>query len=255
LRMALPSVRSILLVTPPAAPIDAAAAEPARREARRRDVAHWFGRTAAAFRALGAADFTAAVAEDGDRSRSPVAIAADVVDAAIAAERDPARAALLDDASAAERARLALHRSVEDAAQEFLDALVRPAEDEVAWDEVRIALGPRARVEHGAHDWDAWVQDGAPAPAPEEEDVFHLVRFSGGQTTERRLSPFAAVVLQALDPPATLAEVVDRVAAAVSGDRPLDRAWLRERVLEQIRQAFRAGFVEQQPAPADVAPG
>jgi lantibiotic biosynthesis protein len=252
LRMARPSVRSILLVTPPTPPIDVAAVEPARREARARDVAHWFGRTAAAFRALGATDVVESAAESGDRVRAPVAIAADAVEAAIGAETDPARAALLDDASRAERARVALHRSVEDAAEEFLDALVRPPEGEVAWDEVRIALGPRARVEHAEHDWDAWVQDGAPAPGPEEDDVFHLLRFSAGQTTERRLSPFAAVVLRSLREPATLGEVVERVAAIVTGDREPDRAWLRERVLEQIRQAYRAGFVEQQPAPAKV---
>jgi hypothetical protein len=252
LRLAEPSVPSILLVTPDSPPIDCAAVEAARRDARAADVEVWFPRTAAAFRALGAGDVTAAGADDGDPARSPVAAAAEAVERIVAGEGDAERAALLADASRAELERVRLHRSVEDAAREFLEALIRVPDPEVAWGEVLASLSDRARVVHSAHDWDAWIQAGAPAPGPEEDDVFHLLRFTGGSTNERRLSAFAAVVLEAVGEPASVQDVVERVAAAVGGDRPVDREWLRGRVLEQLRQAYRAGFVDQRPAAAPV---
>jgi hypothetical protein len=44
--------------------------------------------------------------------------------------------------------------------------------------------------------------------------------------------------------------VVARVAERLSGDAPPDPDWLRPRVLEQLREAYRAGFVDRAPASA-----
>ena len=60
----------------------------------------------------------------------------------------------------------------------------------------------------------------------------------------RKLSPFAALVLQAVESPASVDKVVDRVEEAVSTDgQGPSREWLEDRVTEQLRQAYRAGFI------------
>ncbi|MDB4950867.1 MAG: hypothetical protein JWM27_3516 [Gemmatimonadetes bacterium] len=254
LRLALPEVPSVLLVTRDGAHPDRAAAEPGRREARGADVDGYLGRTLRTFTAVGAdgAAVRAAAAADGNRERSPVAAAVDGVKARISAEGGGDRAALLEDAARLDLARVELWRAVEDNTAEFIASLVRAEEDEVAWDEAAFALSPRARLVHSLRDWDGWLEDAAGEPLPPEDDVFVLLQSIGGKVVERRLTPFAAVVLEATRGSALLDDVVDRVAEAVSGDRAPDRDWLRGRVLEQLRQAYRAGFVESEPAGAGV---
>jgi hypothetical protein len=142
-----------------------------------------------------------------------------------------------------ERYRLAT--SVDDFTQDFLASLIRMPDAEVRWPDARIGLSSRARVVHTAHDWDAWLErEGDDRGAPDEADTFHLLQAVGRKVGARRLSPFAALVLQAVEQPASLDEVVDRVQEAVSHDgQGPDRGWLEDRVTEQMRQAYRAGFV------------
>jgi hypothetical protein len=256
LRLAEPSVPSVLL--PTAGGSDARpllpGARASRREAREQDAAAYFGRTLRAFHVLGENDaaLMAAASEDADRTRSPVVAAAEAVERRLAAQADGERAALLEDAARLDLTRLELWRAVDDYSAEFLASLVRPAEDEVSWPEALVTLSERARLVHTAWDWDAWLDDGERGPLPEAADTFVLLQSIGGKVTQRRLSAFAAVVLEAVAEPATVEEVVARVAAAVSGDRPPERSWLEPRVLEQLRQAYRAGFVECEPAGAAV---
>jgi hypothetical protein len=68
------------------------------------------------------------------------------------------------------------------------------------------------------------------------------------------VSPFAAAVLEAVARPAALDEVADHVGRAIAGDPAPDRAWLRERVGEQLRNLYRAGMVERAAASPAVAP-
>ncbi|HYH82765.1 MAG TPA: hypothetical protein VEX86_23430, partial [Longimicrobium sp.] len=152
---------------------------------------------------------------------------------------------LLDDATRLDRERHALAGSVDDFTQEFLAGLARIPDEEVRWPEARIALSPRARVVHGAHDWETWLAgEGDGRAAPEPADTFHLLTTTGRRVSVRRLSAFAALVLQAVESPATLDEVVDRVEEAVSSDgQGPSREWLDDRVTEQLRQAYRAGFI------------
>jgi hypothetical protein len=98
---------------------------------------------------------------------------------------------------------------------------------------------------HGQWDWDAWLEaEPEDRGEPEETDVFYLLQATGARVSVRRLSPFAALVLQAVEMPATLDEVVARVQDAIStdGEGP-SREWLEDRVTEQLRQAYRAAFV------------
>lgn len=245
LRLHDPAVPSALLVTPRAATV-APAADPAPGWRAQRDAAaeDHFGRALRIFAALGVE--TSALLPAPDPARLPrTAVAAalhDALAARVAAEPDPARAALLADALRPDAARFELAATATDFTAEYLAGLARPAEDEVPWDEAALALGPRVRVVEGAYDWDAWLAAGDPAAPPPPADVFFLLQRVGARVGVRPLSPFAALVLGATAERATVAEVVDRVDEATGGG--VDRALLQGRVLDQLRGAYRAGLVE-----------
>lgn len=252
LRLARPETPSVLVVTPPAETRredDGGEGYAALRDA---TVREHFGRTLRAFTALGVdVDFPPRPAGAPERSDSEVA--REALQARVEAEPDAARRALLDDALRVERERHALSCSITDFTDEFLASLVRVPEPEVRWPEARVALSPRARVVHTAYDWEAWLEAEEDHPPAEEDDTFYLLQASGRAVGVRRLSPFAALVLQAVESPATLDEVVDRVQEAVAGgDGGPSRDWLEDRVTEQLRQAYRAGFVAvENPVPAE----
>ncbi|HEX8391774.1 MAG TPA: lanthionine synthetase LanC family protein [Longimicrobium sp.] len=253
LRLARPEVPTPLLVTAPddAAARGGAAGADGYAQMRDRVVREHFGQTLRRWAALGV-DAEALLPREPMGAapvRSDVERAFDALAAYAASAGE--RRELLEDAFAVERARYELARSVADYTDEYTDALARRGVDEVEWDESRLELSPRARVVATRWDWDAWTAP-APGAAPEEDDVFYLLQFSSGSAHVRRLSPFAAVVLQRVREPATVDEVVETVAEAVSGGGGVDRGWLRARVMEQVEQAYRAGFlgVERQMEPA-----
>jgi hypothetical protein len=243
LRLARPDTPSVLVVTPEGGrvPDDGGAGHAALQRA---TVEEYFGRSLALLGALGA-DAEIPTRGPGAPAHSDVAAAAEALDARVAAEPDAGRRELLDDATRLDRERFALAVSVDDFTQEFLDGMMRVPDEEVRWAEARIGLSPRARVVHAAHDWDAWLaEEGDDRGAPEPADTFHLLTASGRRVGVRKLSPFAALVLQAVESPASVDEVVDRVEEAVSTDgQGPSREWLEDRVTEQLRQAYRAGFI------------
>ncbi|HVG46275.1 MAG TPA: lanthionine synthetase LanC family protein [Longimicrobium sp.] len=244
LRLARPETPSILLVTPPAEtrrPDDGGAGFAALQD---ETVREHFGRSLRILEGLGVEDELVPRSAPGAAERSDSDAARDALAARVEAEADPARRELLDDALRLDRERYALAWSVTDFTDEFLASLVRIPEPEVRWPEARVALSPRARVVHTAYDWDAWLEAEEDHPPTEEDDTFYLLLASGRAVSVRRLSPFAALVLQAVESPATLDEVVDRVQESVAtGDGGPTREWLEDRVTEQLRQAYRAGFV------------
>lgn len=255
LRLARPETASITLVVPPAAarrPDDGGAGFAALQES---SVQEHFGRAIGIFQALGAGEGLVPRTAPGAAERSDTEAARDALAARVATETDPARRELLDDALRLDLERYALAGSVTDFTEDFLAALVRLPEGDVRWPEARVQLSQRARVVHTAYDWDAWLEAEDDQPPAEEDDTFHLLQATGRIVTVRPLSPFAALVLQAVESPATLDEVVDRVQESVStGDEGPSRDWLEDRVTEQLRQAYRAGFVAaENPVPAEAA--
>ena len=254
LRLARPETPSILLVEAPAAAAqdDGGAGY---RELGERTVAEFFGRTLQLFKELGVDGVVTPRDPGASPEASDVELAHDALAARVAAETDPALREQLEDAFRLDRERYELSRSVRDFTKEFLDALVRGPDEEVRWPEARIELSPRARVVHGAYDWDAWLEHGgAEEGAPEAQDTFHLLQATGARVTARRLSPFAALVLKSVEQPATLEEVVAEIEEAVSspGSGP-GRDWLEDRVVEQLRQAYRAGFLSSETGMAAAA--
>ncbi len=255
LRLARPQTPSVLLLTAP---------DPTERRVELEGYARWqrrvaeehFGRTLAVFAALGVdGDALVPVRPFGPApERSDAETAFDAIAARVEGERDPARRALLEDAFRRERERWELARSVTDFSREFVEALARPAEDEVRWKDARMGLTPRVRVVHSLHDWDAWLEGAGEGPAqpPEEEDVFHLLLATNNRVSARPLQPFPAVVLSGLEEPGTLDELVAHVEEAVSG-ADADRGWLEEQVTRQLQQAYRAGLVTAEPVAAGAA--
>jgi len=244
LRLARPETPSILLVVPPAEtrrPDDGGAGFAALQA---ETVGEHFGRAVRVFEGLGVSGDLLPRSAPGAAERSDSDAARDALEARVEAEADPARRELLDDALRLDRERYALSCSVTDFTDEFLATLVRVPEPEVRWPEARVSLSPRARVVHTAYDWDAWLEAEEDRPPAEEDDTFYLLLAAGRVVSVRRLSPFAALVLQAVESPATLDEVVDHVQESVTtgADGP-SREWLEDRVTEQLRQAYRAGFV------------
>ncbi|MBB4636441.1 hypothetical protein FHS01_002460 [Longimicrobium terrae] len=256
LRLAHPEVPTPLLVTAPDA--TAAAAEGGRAgaegyaEMRERSVREHFGDTLRAWTALGV-DVDAVLPHEPMGAapvRSDVERAYDALAAYAASAGEQSE--LLEDAFLVDRTRYELAATVTDFTREYTDALARLAPDEVEWSEGRLELSARARVVATRWDWDPWL-DGDASGAPEEDEVYFLIQFTNGAVQVRKLSPFAAVVLQRVREPSTVDEVVETVAAAVSGGAgEVDRGWLQTRVMEQVGQAYRAGFlgVQRELAPA-----
>ena len=249
LRLARPEVPSPIFIVAP----ETAAARGGRAGAegyatlQARVVDEHFGRSLRLFRALGVdTDAAVPVRPMGPAPReSDGAAALAALQARVDCEADAERRALLEDALLVDRTRWELALGVTDFTTEFLDALARVPQDEVEWREGRVALSPRARVVTTRWDWDAWLEADDFAAPPEEDDVYYLAQFAAGRVGLRRLSPFAALILQTVREPAGVDEVIDTVAEAVnSGDGAPERGWLEDRVVEQLTQAYRAGFVD-----------
>lgn len=249
LRLARPDVPSpIMLIAP-----DDSAAEGGRAGAegyaalQKRTIEEHFGRTLRIFGALGV-DVDALVPSRpmGQASRvSDVEAAYETLAAEAARVADEATRSRLEDAFVVDRTRYELARAQEDYTQEFLDSLARLPQDQLDWREGRVELSDRARVVSTRWDWDAWLDLGDEASTPEEDDAYYLVQFAGGKASARRLSPFAALILQTVQEPATLDELINVVKEAVSSPQGApEQGWLEDRVIEQLSQAYRAGFIE-----------
>ncbi|HEX8318760.1 lanthionine synthetase LanC family protein [Longimicrobium sp.] len=248
LRLAHPRVPSVLFLEAPdvSASRGGTVGEEGWRSEQESTVAAHFGGTLAAFRAMGVAlDLPLAPMGPAPRTSDVVAVyealAGSVRDVA-----DPARRERLEDAFAVDRARYELARSVTDFTTEYLDGLARLPAAEVDWREGRVELSSRVRVVSTRWDWAARAAaDAAGPPGDEDEGEVHwLVQFTGGWPVVRSLSPFAAVILESVREPATADELIDTVNAALSGgEGEVNREWLEERVLQQLNQAYRAGFV------------
>lgn len=252
LRLARPDVPSPILITAP----DDSAAQGGRAGAegyaalQRRAVDEHFGRTLKLFGALGQdVDAVVALPPMGAAPRvSDVQAAYDALRAHVAGVADAGRRTMLEDAFLLDRTRFELVRSVDDFTAEYLDSLARLPQEELDWREGRAGLSPRARLAVTRWDWDAWLDLGDDSSAPPEDDAYYLLHFTTGRVNVRRLSPFAALILQTVQEPATLDELIAAVEEAVSSPQGApERGWLEDRVVEQLAQAYRANFVDFEP--------
>ncbi len=249
LRLARPDVPSPIMLTAP----DDSAAQGGRAGAegyaaqQRRTVEEHFGRTLRIFSVLGEdVESIVPFAPMGPAPRvTDVQAGHDALVAHVSGVADPERRARLEDAFALDRTRWELARSITDFTQEYLDNLARLPGEELDWRSGRAGLSPRARLVVTRWDWDAWLDLGDDSSAPAEEDAYYLLQYTSGRMTVRRLSPFAALILQTVQEPATLDELIAVVEEAVASPQGApERGWLEDRVIEQLSQAYRANFVD-----------
>ncbi len=152
---------------------------------------------------------------------------------------------LIRDAFGPERARYQMALSPNDYCGEFLAELERPDPSEIAWGEVLLRLSPSVRLVQSQWDWDQWLADAQSAghPTPAMSGVTHLVYQAGCRVVMKRVSSLAAFVLTHLQDPVTLDQIVESVRQHLCSKDTLSSAVLAQKVVDQLKAAFRAGLL------------
>jgi hypothetical protein len=189
-----------------------------------------FGGTRRAFAALGvplAAPATDPELGDGEPlETTPVEAAYAALSAAVETAEGTRRERLAD-AFALERERYQLAALPIDRSVAYVQGVIRPAPEEVDWSGDRFTLGGGARRVATAGDA-YWL----------------LARPGGDQPLTRRIGPLTALTVEALESPALLDELVERIAGALDGGDGLDRPALAARVVDQLRELYRVGLID-----------
>lgn len=269
LRLARPEVPSVLLPIAPGAPTPAPDTPNTATEAgaalaalRAADQAAYFGRTLRAFARLGV-ELRDATAAPPAAPSAPVLATAAAVEAAIAREPAPARAALLADAARLDRAYLAAVRTLPDFGDELADDLRRQPSETVRWESAKLCLAYCTRLVRCDRDWDTWLAADAPEPpassAPGKPAPTYVLFRQRNTMRMQCVGPFAAAVLSALadlagDGGATADAVTAHLLAGVdTSEAAAAPDGIGARVTEQLRRAYDAGVVALHETPS-VAP-
>jgi lantibiotic biosynthesis protein len=173
------------------------------------------------------------------------------------ASRPPERRTLLADAFAADRQRYEQALRLDDFSVEFLRSVERGSLTGGEWRTARLRLAPGCRLLATDHDWDTWLRT-APRPGtrPPPCRTYQVLFVAGNRVERQPLGRFAATLLHLAGEPATLAEMTERVSAAlgaIAGD-PSAAEPLRAKVADQVHQLFAAGWLDLAPGPAGAAP-
>lgn len=174
--------------------------------------------------------------------RSPVEEAHEVLVARLGEESGELRKRL-EDAFEPERVRYKLTLELVDSTEAMLRRLIRPAWEEIDLRAATFTLTPGTRLLSTNHDWQSWLgaaRDVGPEPPP-ESDVSFLCHQEGNEIRCRRVSPMAALVLEAASEPVSLDEIVARVAEAAGIARPDEK--LAGKVRAQLRELYGADLV------------
>jgi class II lanthipeptide synthase len=203
-----------------------------------------FGTARRAFAALGAPSRVRPPATATPLETSPVETAYRELRDAVEGARGRRRE-LLVDAFALERERYELNAVPNDLAAAYVRRLRTPAPDAVEWTTATFARAEDLRRVSTRWDWIGWPREEevtAAAAAPPEDDQEWVVQRRDDRFLTRRVGPLTALVLDALEPPARLEELVERAAAALDG--AVGGGALAGRILSQLRELVTAGLVE-----------
>ena len=238
LRRARADVPSILLLQPA---IEPAPLDPAGfADAGRTEILYWLGNTWRALEPLGEAPPSPPVLDPAKPLESPPA------EGAFAWLRDRLatgddKGTRLRDASAPERLRYELSLALDDFTGPYLQALLRPEPEALDWQTVRLGLAAESRLRSTSWNGETWNGD------ERADGAYWLVHRAGRRFLHRRIGPLAAAVLQRLETPGTLAELV----AGLRGSAALRSSGLAEAVRSQVEQLYRVGALDVLPdAPA-----
>lgn len=256
LRIADPSVPSVLMVEAPCGP---ETPPPHRTSAiaiaslRQAEGMVWWGRSLQRLARLGnvpaagtspnSESFVELVGNQRDLSPG-IALKCCLEALAGQAVRDPSSdSEFLRDAIATDAARVALLSTQYDRAQEYLDWLTRDDTDEVDWDGAHWTISGRVQVVHRVFAWDEWDPSASATPARLAASRRSLVLVRRGlEVEEFEISPFTARIFEELQQPVTLAELL----ASLRVEKPPEAAahnQLSRAVAAQVRHAFDAGLV------------
>lgn len=218
---------------------------------RRQYVSHYFGHTVAVAEALDGDRLPDARTPAGPEHESDVLAYRDRL-AAVIDDADPANGAdapadaladaarAIADASAPDRMLLQVQASIEDFMADRIAALARYPVDDVAWDRAEVQLADGSRLVDTRYDWEEWLASDD-APSPSEGPATYVVFTAGKKAVRHRLGAFGHLVLQSAQTPATVDELVGVVQQHVDASVP--ESVLREKVLEQVAQAYQRGIL------------
>ena len=241
LRLADPETPSVLLLRPRAA--KTATEEPGStfRELARESVGDFFATTLRVWSRLAPPGPALPSWGPGGEplDRAPVEEAHEILVARLGEESGELRARL-EDAFEPERVRYQLTLELVDFSEAALRLLVRPAWEEIDLRVATFTLTPGTRILSTDHDWQSWLDTSGPEPPP-ERDVSFLCRQEGNDIRCRRVGLMAALVLAAASEPASLDEIVARVAEAAGIARPGEE--LAGKVRAQLRELYGADLI------------
>ncbi len=247
LRLAAPSVESVLLVTPRDAGPPRGTGEAGYRMVRGSAIEEHFGGTLRRFAAL-AIEVGALISPHAKADAPPtcpVAAAHAAILARIQGEPSAALRDLLEDAFRLERARYDLLSAPLDLAAEFVESLARPSVEEVDWESTRLALTPVTRLVLSRYDWEGW-RSALSGTTPEPAERAYVLHRSGVHVAAQALTALSAAVLRALTHPATVRQVTVAVVRTLAGQPdPAQLHWLGAQVREQLATAYRAGLISE----------
>ena len=205
----------------------------------------YFGTTLAALKRLGEEPLLpSAEPEEGPLETAPP-VAAFAVLEQLVAQLPPARAELFQDSFELERCRFEETLRLKDFSQEFLRQITRPPWENVEPRRALFVLPPGSRLVTIRYDWPSWLQAEKPSPGgPEQNETYHLLFRSQNRVLARVVGPFAALVLDGLEEPRSLPEIVARVAEALDA-QDVGEEVLIGKVLPQLQQLYEAGFVDE----------
>lgn len=249
LRLADPSSPTPLLCRPPAEPPPASEAAPdlnaGFEAAARQSVGESFAGTLSRFEALTGFELPA-----GAFQLCPRPLLQTPVEAAFAALEERVETASgslrewLEDAFEEERQQYLSERSLEDLTAELVAGWTRPPLEEIDWEAALFQAHGAVRLVRTLWDWPAFL-DAVPKAEPRlrEGPELALLYRRGNRIVSRPIGPLAAVVVEALETPGTLAGLVARLVA----DGPLgdeERRRLSAKAREQICRLYEAGVAE-----------
>lgn len=232
-------VPSVLLPTAPVPPRPPSMealrmAEPLRRET----TDAWFGRAVRVWERVHGRAWMVSL----EPWTSDAVEAYEWLNADVTAEPDPALREQMADALRPEAARWHVAVGITDFAARFVEGLCRPAQAQVAWDEARFRIAPHVRLVRCAWDWNGWLQADSDA-VPERRATRFAAYESGTRARLQPLAALAALLLDALEEPRSVAELAERVAEATASSTA-DAGALSATVRQQIQELYAAGLID-----------
>ncbi len=156
---------------------------------------------------------------------------------------------LLADAFRLDRERWEATRALVDFSAEFVHGLTHQPWDDLDPRQAHFRRAPDSRLLTLQRDWAPWAAKEPGGGLPPEEEVDILLFRRGNRIHAQRVGILAALLLSTLEDALAFDALVER--AAESFDGSIDRPTLAAKLLPQLEQLYRAGFVVSIHSPSE----